>query len=320
MFIHGPAGPLVRKTPTLTADSNIALNYTPRVKGIAKFLDDATSRFPNSVVVPQTHRSYGLMVWGEPRATGKVNPKLPQHSEHPLYLNNRLRFFIDASTWVDYMRDMHFVAGTRLHGNIAGVLAGTPTLLIAHDQRTLELAKYHGIPHVLDTVLKNGFDLARAYEETDFDAFAGKQQVAFDRYREFLNRNGLPTVFEPGNENPAYDEAIAKAPFPPAIQTLMAEGIEGRRAVASRIAWLRQGYYVDAQRDVYAYHKPFPPQAEQGSIGDVTATMKQLQGDVSRLQAQVDRLKRDDRASGIKAALPKSAPKAIRKLRGLLRR
>lgn len=289
VFMKGLADPLVKKRAELAADSRIGLNYTPKVKDIDAFLEQATTQFPESVVIPQTHRSFNMMVWGEDRR-GAVNPRLPQHTRHPLYLNDRMRFFIDASTWIDYMRGLDFVAGTRLHGNIAGVLAGTPSLLIAHDSRTFELAKYHGIPYVMDTTLADGLDLAKIYAETDFGSFEAKQPETFERYRNFLDKNGLENVFQPGNENPEYDARIASADFPPPIHTLMADGPEGRRAMMDRIAWLRQGFAVDSKRTAFAYQKPFPPAPKGSGWAGVAASTKTLKEDVAKLQAQVARL------------------------------
>jgi polysaccharide pyruvyl transferase WcaK-like protein len=45
------------------------------------------------------------------------------------------------------MRETDFVFGSRIHGSIAAVLSGTPSYLLAHDARTLELARYFDLPH-----------------------------------------------------------------------------------------------------------------------------------------------------------------------------
>ena len=65
--------------------------------------------------------------------------------DHPLIRSDRVRFFLDPKTWFDHLAQYDFSFGTRIHGNIAALLAGTPALLLAHDSRTLELAEYHEI-------------------------------------------------------------------------------------------------------------------------------------------------------------------------------
>lgn len=258
VFEKGPLPGLVRKVENLTADSEIAMNYTARVKNVGKMIEENAARYPRSVVIPQIFGTLALMVWGEPHL-GRFDRRLPEYVDHPLYLQDRLRFFVDASTWVDYLRTKEFCFGTRIHGNVAGVSAGTPTVVLAHDSRTRELADYHGIPYQMHKNLTKSVDAAKLYAEADFGAFAARQPETFARYRTFLKRNSLPSVYEPGNENPAYDEALAATPLAGPVHTLMAPGEEGRRQLVDRLAWLRQGTTGDAARDHFAYVGPFPP-------------------------------------------------------------
>jgi hypothetical protein len=258
VFEKGPLPGLTRKVERLTADSEIAINYSPYVKDVGKMVEENTAKYPRSVVIPQIHGTLEMMVWGEPQAK-KYDRRLPEYVDHPLYLQDRMRFFVDASTWIDYLKTKDFCFGTRIHGNVAGVSAGTPTVLLAHDSRTRELAEYHGIPYHVRRNLKESVDAAQLYAEADFEPFAARQPETFERYRAFLRRNELPSVYEPGNENPAYDEALAKAPLPGPIHTLMRPGPEGQRQLIDRLAWLRQGQRADLAREHLAYVKPFPP-------------------------------------------------------------
>jgi hypothetical protein len=258
VFEKGPNPGLVRKVDSLTRDSEIAMNYTPRVKNVGRMIEENSARHPRSVVIPQIHGTLGLMVWGEPQ-NRKYDPRLPEYVDHPLYLEDRMRFFVDASTWIDYLKTKDFCFGTRIHGNVAGVSAGIPTVVLAHDSRTRELAQYHGIPHQMRRTLSRSVDAAKLYEEADLDTFAARQPETFERYRAFLARNALPSVYEPGNENPAYDEALAAAPLAPPVHTLMASGVQGRRQLIDRLVWLRQGQGGDASRQHHAYVRPFPP-------------------------------------------------------------
>jgi hypothetical protein len=107
--------------------------------------------------------------------------------------------------------------------------------------------------------LTGSVDAAKLYAEADFDGFATKQPETFERYRAFLRRNSLPSVYEPGNENPAYDEALAATPLAGPVHTLMAAGQRGQRQFIDRLAWLRQGSETDATRHHLAYVNPFPP-------------------------------------------------------------
>ncbi len=56
------------------------------------------------------------------------------------------RLFIHAPSWIDYLRTVSFSTGTRFHGNMLALQAGTPALVLYHDQRTLEMSQTMGVP------------------------------------------------------------------------------------------------------------------------------------------------------------------------------
>lgn len=312
MFGLGQLGPLVRKRETLDADSKLAISYTPKVKGVSKLVMANTKAYPNSVVIPQQHQRLALMLWGENPA--RIPDKnMPIHTDHPLYQEDRMRFFVDASTWVSFMAEQDFAFGTRIHGNVAGVLAGTPSVVLAHDSRTVELAQYHGIPYRLYSELPPDVDARRLYEEADFDAFEGRQPETFARYQEFLEHNGLEHIFQEGKANPDYDKAIAKAAFPGPVHTLMAEGRVGREQVMARLKWLRQGAEGDFDRFTYQFDRPFVGARPAATQSQLAKQIVGLRSDVTQLQKQVRKL---SKAAGITEE-PK--PSLLRRLRRTLK-
>ena len=54
--------------------------------------------------------------------------------------------FIDATSWMEAMRNFDFVVGPRFHGVMLAMQAGTPGGVIAHDSRTLEMCETMSIP------------------------------------------------------------------------------------------------------------------------------------------------------------------------------
>lgn len=64
------------------------------------------------------------------------------------YLCNKAKVFFDLDEWISHMTQRSLYVGTRLHGAVAALLAGTPATLIAHDSRTLEVAECLHIPYV----------------------------------------------------------------------------------------------------------------------------------------------------------------------------
>ena len=54
---------------------------------------------------------------------------------------DRVRFPLETWSWLRHLSGFDYAVGTRLHGNVAATLADTPSMLLAHDSRTLELAE-----------------------------------------------------------------------------------------------------------------------------------------------------------------------------------
>lgn len=231
------------------------------------------------------------MVWGEPAAeqdeiTELVDPR------SLLHLKDKIRFPLDPDTWVDFLRDFDFVLGTRIHGSVAGILSGTPTLLLAHDSRTRELADYHQIPYLpLDKITENtrAEDL---YEYADYTKFHDGLEETFDRFVSFLDKNDLPNIYQPDQKANDYDEKLSNAVLPPMVHPILAEGEAGRREMVSRLWWLRQGKKVDNGRLRYAFKPDLPhtkkPELTARSVDKrLTRQTKELKDELSRTAEQL---------------------------------
>lgn len=83
------------------------------------------------------------------------------------YLNKHGHFFYNTTDWLSYIKSCDFVLGTRIHGTIASLIAGTPAVLIAHDPRTLELALTMNIPYCLmsDIDIRHDIDIEKVKSE-----------------------------------------------------------------------------------------------------------------------------------------------------------
>ena len=60
----------------------------------------------------------------------------------------RFRVFFDAGAWLEFLTRFDLVIGSRIHGNLLAVQAGTPGICIHHDSRMLELCRTTGMPNV----------------------------------------------------------------------------------------------------------------------------------------------------------------------------
>lgn len=285
IFMHGPhptVRPIVSK---LTEDSALAMSASPGTgKRMTPILHDHAQRFSRFRYIPQNSFDLNTMVWGEP------NPRPNDISglssiDSPLHTNDQIRFPLDPDTWVEYLRDFDFVLGTRIHGTVAGILAGTPTLLLAHDSRTRELADYHQIPYVPFDQVSESTRAEDLYERADYTKFHERQVETFSRFTSFLDKNNLPHIYQPGQQINDFDEKLQSAALPPMVHPILAESDAGRRAVVSRLWWLRQGKKVDTQRLHYA----FKPEVVHTKKSEITpkSVDKRLTREVGDLKEQL---------------------------------
>lgn len=63
-------------------------------------------------------------------------------------LRKKVRYFSSVPEWIGWLGRFHLVVGMRIHGAMAGIQAGIPSILIAHDSRTKGLGEVMGIPMI----------------------------------------------------------------------------------------------------------------------------------------------------------------------------
>lgn len=217
----------------LTEQSRLAVTYSPYLRDAGTFVRSVTAAFPNSYVVPQTVDALALLLWGDPTRYAGTRD-LPERADHELYRSGRMRFFVDATTWIDTLRDRELVVGTRIHGTIAGLLAGVPSILVAHDSRTRELAEFHAIPYARKSALRRA-DIRRLHDRADFEAFTAAHPGNVRTLGGFLERHGLPHTL--GDPRPRFDRELERIALAPAVLPRGAAGDRTPRRLPDRVAW-----------------------------------------------------------------------------------
>jgi hypothetical protein len=292
LFLHGRDFKVEKKVDAITLDSRLALNLTPEVPGIGAFATSQAERHPNLTYIGQDANDLRLLLWGTP-FPHVSDPLVPVHLEHPIYQADRMRLFLDTWPWYDFLATHDFAYGTRFHGNVAALLAGTPALLLAHDSRTLELADYHRMPFTPMPEFTAELKVEDLYESTDMSEFNAALPEGFDRYTAFLERNGLEHIWKPGNGTGDFDERLAAASFPPAVHPLIAS--DGHE-LASRLQWLRDGMVLDITRHPQAYEQPFPHPPWQGAgsrHARLHETVETQKRQIDELYARLERIERN---------------------------
>lgn len=267
-----------KKVDSITAESRIAFNTALTNPGAGRFVERMTEQFPHGEFVGQSVVELNLLLWGR-EITGHERG-LPTHVRHPLFLEDRLRFFVDPSTWVRHLATRDFSVGARIHGNIAALLGGTPAVVLAADSRTLELADHHGIPRRLMPRLDAELDVAALHDEISFDEFNARVPENFDRYLAFLDRNGLQHAGVDRLNAPGFDSVMRATRFPGPVRPPV--GPDGALLLLDRLRWLRQGAGADEVRREHAYTPDF-------LVRDAPRDLLPLQQRVRELELRIER-------------------------------
>ena len=239
MFLYGDALRVEKTVTRLERDTPMSLNVSPYVKAMGPIVTFHLERYPNLTCVAQDLDTLGMLLYGETNARGPETTGVPVHVSHPLFRQDRVRFYVEPWPWISDLRSVAFAFGSRIHGNIAAILAGTPAYVLAHDSRTLELARYFGIPH---RALRAGgpvVDAADLYEEADYASLNDGHAARFAVMQAYLRRHGLADVFADGDGGRAFDERVAVTDFPPAVR--MGDGEARRSRVRAVVARARHG-------------------------------------------------------------------------------
>lgn len=107
---------------------------------------------------------------------------------------SRIKFFVDVQAWIHELKQVDFVMGCRIHGTMAAVSAGTASLILPTDFRTLEMAQAMDLPNVFGTELRalkvETFHLGKlirtVYATFDFNRFERTRRAAIKAYSDML--------------------------------------------------------------------------------------------------------------------------------------
>lgn len=190
MFMYGSFLPLKKSTP-LTKDSRITMNYHGNFPEYFEFLERCKREFHDYYLILQGINDLRLLYAGH---------KINDDSKHALYIKdidaytyreNKLRSFINVPSWISFLSKADVGIGSCIHGSIASVLAGNPTIVFAADSRVRELAEYHDLVMYPITNINKNTDLYEIYEKADFSKVLIRHKSRYETYIKFLNRNDI---------------------------------------------------------------------------------------------------------------------------------
>lgn len=190
----------------LTPDSDVSINSKIGLpQKFHDFLARSRKELPNYNYVPQVIEEIARMYIGRsyPADFAKRIPKhFPVDFTDPIYRKGKGISFLNVPSWLEYLSKKELSFGSRIHGNIAALLAGTPCYIIVSDQRIMELVEYHHIPHLLMKDLNKDTSIFKLHEKADFTAIHKGHTERFMIYLDFLKKNQLRTIYNENGDAP----------------------------------------------------------------------------------------------------------------------
>ncbi|MGN0155973.1 MAG: polysaccharide pyruvyl transferase family protein [Lachnospiraceae bacterium] len=138
-----------------------------------------------------------------------------------IYQQKKAIFFLNATTWIEYLKDFDLLFGARMHGSIAALLAGTPALVYAYDGRIRELVEYHKLNAFTYEDLKE-YSITELIQNCDFEPTMKIHSENFERFLSFLKQNELSTIYEEDHNRCSgpMDDVIKKSKLYPPVRPL----------------------------------------------------------------------------------------------------
>lgn len=181
---------------------------------ISEYLEHATKAFANHQFIPQDIDELKAVYTGH----GDIiyNSNYSNYMTKEIYRSSHVQFPLNVTTWLKSLKEADLTFGARIHGNIAAVLAGTPSVLFPIDARTLELAQYHGLNYIRITKQNKNTPLLELMKGMDFQKPLKKHAHNFDHYIDFLDKNGLDHVYKTdrNRKTTLYDKLVSKIKYP----------------------------------------------------------------------------------------------------------
>jgi len=198
-YIHGEKCRKIQAKPYGEIEKVCINSKLELPQNVCDLIGRSMAEFQDVHFVAQDLYEYWAMVFPYRRGR-RVRSRAPQFypysKEHPLWRDGRVIGFLRADEWLNFMEGQDFSFGSRIHGNMAAITAGTPAMIAASDLRILELARYHGIPYIWKEDIKPETQLRDLYEKADFGEFEREYASNFAKYVDFLNRLGLEHIYD----------------------------------------------------------------------------------------------------------------------------
>ncbi len=231
MYMYGKDLPKARVSG-LTKNSSVSINFKIDLpQKMHDVFERSMKQIPNYHFIPQSIHELRLLYDGVPYPVKKhkvIPENYPLSLASEIYRADKILGFTNVDSWLEFLRSVDFSFGSRIHGNIAAVLAGAPCFVFAYDARIYELADYHNIPFMKVMDMNDGTNILDIYEKTDFSSVQRGHEERFMHFIDFLNTNGIQHIYDKNGDTQAipFVEAMKALTLEPALHSFSTISIE----------------------------------------------------------------------------------------------
>lgn len=177
---------------------NAHMTYAPPyLDTITSFTLNTIRAIKRHVLVQQITNEFFDMYVGNYLLRTNVNCKTPFTNLEYITMKkeNRVKFFMDVPSWIEFASDFSLFVGSRIHGCVAAILSGIPYVFLPFNARTRELAEYHHLTSISPLELNPQKSVLDYLDILDFNSLEKHHKENFNHYLDFMKVNGLDTIF-----------------------------------------------------------------------------------------------------------------------------
>ena len=227
MYSKGRHLPEIRFSE-LKEDSRISVNFSNTTpENVLEMIFSNLKKYPDYCFVGQNINDLRLLYTGINYKDAQLK-EYPATMENDIFVEDRVRFFVNVPSWFSYMKERDITIGGRLHGNIAGVLCGCAPIFIPQDARMRELVEYHQFPSIPSSLVEPNWDFKELVLRLDLQSHIRQQSRNFDHFIEFLDTNGLEHIFKDDIERKEapLDEKMDGILYEPSVTSIVCSSPE----------------------------------------------------------------------------------------------
>lgn len=200
LYMNGPAlHPSLLKKKSFSEVQNVAVTYSNYQLRSASLIREVMSLAASKgyFFVEQTSNIVPKLLY----YPGKIEPMDFLRASQcyggleylrALYNANKLRYFTNFGNWKEFLSQMDFVFGARMHGLTPAIQSGVPAHFIAHDSRVREMCEFFRLPFSAERdFTTTGFDVEEIYNRTDYAAATKAYPECYRKFIQFLTANKI---------------------------------------------------------------------------------------------------------------------------------